>query len=259
MDRVSVIIISRNESANIGACVHSARLITEDIVVGDSGSTDDTVAIARKAGAKVIQIEWKGFGDARNQCAAEAQYDWILALDADERMTPELVESVKKLDDRNALIIFGYKRQNYYKGRKIRFGEWGRDKVFRLYHRGHVHWDLSPVHELLTGQGTNRQMIPGFVKHFPIRNAGQNTEKTNRYAILNAEKYFQSGKRASFVKRFLSPLFNFLKMYVLLLGFLDGRAGLEIAWATTRYVWLKYHLLHEMIRKQKQAVSVQSK
>ena len=246
MDKVSVIIITRNEAANIGACVDSARMLTDDIVVIDSGSTDDTVAIAHKAGARILNIVWNGFGDARNQGAAQTRYDWVLALDADERITMDLVGSIKALDAHANGAIYGFKRQNYFMGRKILFGEWGRDKVFRLYHKARVSWDLSPVHEVLTGEGTAQKIISGFVKHFPVRNASQNTEKTNRYASLNAEKYFQNGKDASFVKRFFSPVFNFLKMYVLLLGFLDGKAGFEIAWATTRYVWLKYHLLHQM-------------
>ena len=246
MDQVTVIIITKNEAANVGACVQSARMLTDDVIVIDSGSSDDTVAIAENAGARILLIDWKGFGEARNRGAAYAKYDWILALDADERMTQDLVVQVKKLDAGNDSLIYGFKRQNYFMGRKIRFGEWGRDKVFRLYNRSRVAWDLSPVHELLTGYGTEKKIIPGYVEHYPVRTESQNTEKTNRYARLNAEKYFQNGKKASIVKRFVSPLFNFLKMYVFMLGFLDGKAGFEIARATTRYVWLKYHLLHEM-------------
>jgi glycosyltransferase involved in cell wall biosynthesis len=247
MQPVSVIIITKNEAANVAACIQSARLLTSDVILIDTGSTDDTVAIARCEGARILEISWLGFGDARNRGASIALYDWILAIDADERVTPELVSSIQccTLD---TTVIYGFRRQNYFIGHYVRFGEWGRDRVYRLYNRTRVQWDLEPVHEILVGSGTMRVLIPGFVRHFPVQNAIQNTEKTNRYAALNAEKYFKNGKKASFTKRFLSPLFNFLKMYILFLGFLDGRAGFEIAWATTRYVWLKYHLLHQMYR-----------
>jgi glycosyltransferase involved in cell wall biosynthesis len=247
MQPVSVIIITKNEAANVAAGIQSARLLTDDVIVIDSGSTDDTVSIARKEGARILEIIWKGFGDARNKGAAIARYNWILAVDADERVTPELVSTINSRD-LDPSVIYGFRRQNYFLGHHVRFGEWGRDRVYRLYNRDRVCWDLAPVHELLVGENTSRLLIPGFLRHYPVQNAIQNTEKTNRYAALNAEKYHQNGKKATFVKRFLSPAFNFFKMYILFLGFLDGRAGLEIALATTRYVWLKYHLLHQLNR-----------
>ena len=246
MNGVSIVIITKNEADNIIDCISSARLVSNDIIVVDSGSTDATVERAQQAGAKVISITWSGFGAARNTGAANAQNDWVLSIDADERATNEMAESVKTADISDALVIYGFKRQNYFLGKKIRFGEWGRDSVYRFYNRTHVSWDLSPVHEHLTGENCTKKILKGAIDHYPVIREEQNTEKTIRYATLNAEKFFQQGKKATFEKRFLSPAFDFIKSYIFLLGFLDGKQGFIIAQSTSRYVRLKYKFLHQL-------------
>ncbi len=243
---VSVIIITKNEAENITGCIEGARMASDDIIVIDSGSTDATVALAEKAGARVITVLWEGFGAARNAGAKVALNDWILAIDADERVTRELANAVGAINTGDEAVIYGFKRQNYFLGKKIRFGEWGRDKVYRLYNRKRVAWDLSPIHEHPVGENTTHKMIGGAADHYPVTREEQNTEKTIRYATLNAEKFYMRGKKATFVKRFLSPAFNFFKCYVLLLGFLDGKEGFAIARVTSYYVWLKYDLLHKL-------------
>ena len=248
MNAVSVIIITKNEAGNISDCISSARLVSNDIIVIDSGSTDATVSLAQQAGAKVSSVTWSGFGAARNTGAAGAQNDWILAIDADERVTKNMAASVKEINFTDSLIIYGFKRQNYFLGKKIRFGQWGLDTVYRLYNRRHVSWDLSPVHEHLTGENTTRKMLKGAIDHYPVVREEQNTEKTIRYATLNAEKYFKQGKKSTIEKRYLSPLFDFVKSYIFLLGFLDGKQGFVIARSTSRYVQLKYRFLHELNR-----------
>jgi glycosyltransferase involved in cell wall biosynthesis len=246
MNAISVIVITKNEAANIAACIASARLVSDDIIVIDSGSTDETIELATQAKAKIIKIEWKGFGDARNTGASHAAHDWILAIDADERVIPALVAAIKNIADDNPSVIYGFKRQNYFLGKKIRFGEWGKDKVYRFYNRNQVSWDRSPIHENLVGDHTVKKIINGSVEHYPVIRPEQNTEKTIRYATLNAQKFFQQGKKASFEKRFLSPVFNFVKCYFLLLGILDGKQGYVISKTTSYYVWLKYDLLHKL-------------
>jgi len=246
MNEISVVIITKNEAAHITDCIKSAQLITADILVSDNGSTDDTLSLAEKAGAKVIKTEWKGFGTTRNMAAAFAKHNWILALDADERITQELKNSLDQLNFENNNRVYGFKRQNYFLGKKIRFGEWGRDSVYRFYNRTHVSWDLSPVHEHLTGENCTKKILKGAIDHYPVIREEQNTEKTIRYATLNAEKFFQQGKKATFEKRFLSPAFDFIKSYIFLLGFLDGKQGFIIAQSTSRYVRLKYKFLHQL-------------
>ncbi len=246
MDAISVIIITKNEADNISNCIKSARLVSNDILVVDSGSTDVTIYNAQHAGAKVISIEWTGFGAARNAGSVSAQNDWVLAIDADERVTENMAVTIKKINFNDDFVIYGFKRQNYFLGKKIRFGQWGRDTVYRLYNRKHVSWDLSPVHEHLIGEHTNKQMLKGVIDHYPVVREEQNSEKTIRYATLNAEKYFKQGKRSTLEKRYLSPVFDFVKSYIFLLGFLDGKQGFVIARSTSRYVQLKYRFLHQL-------------
>ena len=251
MQSVSVIIITKNEAANIQACINSARLVSNDIIVIDSGSTDDTVRIAQDGGANIVLIKWTGFGNARNIGAQNAKNDWILAVDADERVTPQLEAALKHLGQPDINTIYGFSRQSYFLGKKIRFGEWGRNKVYRLYNRKTVEWDLTPVHENLIGEINQKQILGGYLEHYTVITKQQDREKNYRYAKLYAQKFNQEGKKATWVKRFLSPVFNFVQTYFLRLGFLDGKEGFFIAQSTTRYVWLKYKYLH-LLNKGKQ-------
>lgn len=251
MDTVSIIIITKNEADNIVNCINSALRVTSDIIVVDSGSSDDTVKLATQAGARVITIQWTGFGAARNIGAANARYDWILAIDADERITDTMVSSVAASNKDDDRVIYGFKRQSFFLGKKIRFGTWGRDSVYRLYNRNRVSWDLSAVHEELTGKDTLLKMLNGPIEHYTVASEEENTEKTNRYATLSADKYFTQGRRATLEKRFLSPAFEFVRSYILLLGFLDGRPGYVIARSSAHYIALKYRLLHQLYRDRK--------
>ena len=244
MDNVSVIIITKNEVANIANCIECARLISNNIIVIDSGSTDETVKIAKRCGAEIIVVPWQGYGFARNSGAKIALHDWILAIDADERVTEKLANEIKEISNVDASVVYGFRRENYYLGKHIKFGEWGRDKVYRLYNRNKVTWDLSPVHEDLMGQNIVKKVLKSKAKHFTVITHEQDIEKVNRYALLSAEKLYKQNKKSTFIKRFLSPVFNFLQSYVLRLGFLDGKPGLMIAISTMRYVWLKNKILY---------------
>jgi len=246
MQQITVVIIAKNESKNIRDCVLSCKQVTDKIIVVDSGSTDDTIAVAERAGARVVIKEWQGYGRTRNAGADEALNDWILNLDADERITEMLASSIKKLAAPDGKTIYGFKRTVFYKGQRIRFGEWGRDKVYRIYNRKYAAWNDAAVHEDIEGEGCRRELLEGTALHFTVANDVQDSEKVQKYARLSAKKYYKEGKKATLTKRFLAPVFSFLKTYILYFGFLDGKAGLEIALSITKYVWLKYRILHEM-------------
>lgn len=243
---ISVVIITKNEAANIKTCIECAGLISADIIVIDSDSTDSTVSIAKQAGANVINVPWQGYGYARNIGAKNAKNDWVLALDADEHLDISFADAVKNIKEFNPQTIYGCKWQNYFIGKKINFGEWGNEKIFRLYNKKSASWDIAPVHEKLLGTNLKRELISGYVNHYSITSLQQNAEKTKRYALLGAQKLHQKQRNATFVKRYLSPLFNFIKMYFFQLGFLDGKEGFIIAASTTKYVWLKYRILHQL-------------
>ena len=243
---LSVVIITFNESANIVDCVRSARTVSEDVVVVDSGSTDDTVALARQAGARTFSIDWVGYGHSRNYGAGKALNDWILALDADERITPALAHSLRALPEPDSHTVFRFRRRNFLNFQAIRFGTLGFEKVTRVYHRCQSSWDLTLVHEKLVGRELKHVVIAGSLLHYGWKDAEDYRIRAVRYARLSAAKYRLEGREAGWLKRIGSPLFNAFKSYVLQFGFLEGGRGLTIARTIFHYSWMKYHFLHEL-------------
>lgn len=243
---ISVVIITKNEEKNISDCLESAFLISNNVIVADTGSTDNTITIATKRGANVISIAWNGYGNARNEAAKNAINDWIFALDADERITHTLAAKINSLELINANILYGCKRESFLINKKIEYGDWGRDKVYRLYNKQSTQWDLALVHENIISTGLTKQQIAGSLLHYTMDSLQKYRLKTLRYAQLSAEKYFIQQKKATFVKRYVSPVFVFIQTYIFRLGFLDGREGFVIAQYSALYVWTKYNLLHKM-------------
>lgn len=249
MNSISVIIIAKNEADNIADCIYSARLISVDIIVADSASTDDTVKNAVKVGARLLPVTWSGYGNARNTAAAIAVNDWIIALDADERITPELASSINALSLTDDKKLFGFKRANFLGSKKIVFGEWGRDKLYRLYNKKQAAWNLALVHENIEGLGLEKSIISGELLHYTMKDVQEYYAKTILYAQLSADKYLAQKKRPSFLKRFISPVYSFLQNYIFRLGFLDGKEGFIIARTSSRYIYLKYKFLKQLIDK----------
>lgn len=249
MQLISVIIIAKNEADNITDCIISAKQISKDIIVADSGSTDKTQQFAIKAGAKFLPVIWTGYGQARNDAANFAANNWIVALDADERITPELAASIKSLSLSDDKILYGFKRVNFLANKKIVFGEWGRDKLYRLYNKKQASWNLVLVHENIVGAGLTKKIIPGQLLHYTMKDVKEYYAKTILYAQLSAAKYVAQGKKPTLLKRFISPAFSFAQNYLFRFGFLDGKEGLIIAKTTSRYIYLKYKFLKELIEK----------
>jgi glycosyltransferase involved in cell wall biosynthesis len=249
MNPLSVVIITRNEEHNIADCIRSAQLISNDIIVVDSGSKDQTVSIALTLGASIIRTGWKGYGASRNLGAGKAKHNWILALDADERITENLAESIRqtRFDDKNC--IYRFKRKNYLGKKKISFGTLGFETVKRIYNRNYAEWDLTPVHEKLIAPGATRKIIKGHIEHYGLKNAADYKAKAVLYAQMSAEKYFLQGRSAGLLKRIFSPFFNSVKSYVFQLGFLDGSQGWVSARTIAYYSWLKYFYLHQLIHE----------
>jgi glycosyltransferase involved in cell wall biosynthesis len=243
---ISIVIITKNEEASIYGCVKSAQLLGSNVIVVDSGSTDRTIEIAENAGAQVVRTEWKGYGYSRNLGADAAKHDWIFALDADERITPELVASIATLDPLNLESIYGFRRDNFFFGERIRFGTLGFEKAYRLYNRTVAKWNAFPVHEKIVSDNCKQTFTSGHFLHYGIRDLASWKLKKKHYAKLGACKYFEQGKKAGLVKRLSAASFNAFKSFVLQLGFLDGRKGWIIAKVILSYTWLKYKYLHEM-------------
>jgi glycosyltransferase involved in cell wall biosynthesis len=253
---VSIVIITKNEADIIGRSIDRAKLISHDIVVIDSGSIDGTAQIAREAGCRVYQKTWDGYAANKNKGIELAEHDWILSIDADEIPDDELILTIStlKLDDVNT--VYDIKFRSYFGNKQIRFGKWGRDHHIRLFNRTRVRWSESPVHETLNIPAhTRRVRISGNLNHYSVKDVADFKNKSTNYAQLCAQKYYLDGKRSTAVKLYLSPLFNFIKNYIFYRGFLDGRAGLEIATLTLIHTRLKYNLLKNMEQQNVKPIS----
>jgi glycosyltransferase involved in cell wall biosynthesis len=247
MQKISVVIICRNEEDEIGRTLQSLRGLTDDIVVLDNGSTDNSKHIIRDSGARLIEESWEGFGKTKNKATSFAKYDWVLNLDADESIDDELKNSLLHLSLQNDHEVFEIKFKNFFGGTYLRFGEWGNDKHVRLFNRRAINWNEAIVHEELILPGDARvKRLGGFVLHYTVKNETEFAAKMLNYGRLNGEKYAREGKRSSWVKVYLAPAFSFLKYYVFKLGFLDGRAGFICAKMSSYYTHVKYARLLEL-------------
>ena len=222
--KLSAIVIAQNEEAAIGACL-DALAWCQEIILVDSGSEDRTCEIAAKRGARVIEHEWEGYGPQKNFAVSRAANDWVLCVDADEIVSPELRASMEAVLAAPALRAYEMARCNRFMGVWLRHGEGYPDWKLRLFDRRAARWSDDPVHErVLTDERVGR--LEGDLLHDSAETLHSYLEKQNRYTTLQAQALYRAGKRASAAKLVLSPLFRFLKFYVLRAGFLDGVPGL---------------------------------
>ncbi len=244
---LSVVIITRNEAHIIGTTLQSLQGITDDYIVVDSGSTDNTIAICKDFGANVIETNWDGYGQNKNKGISEAKYNWILNLDADEAIDETLKAAIQQLELLDENTVYNFKFKNFFCNKWIRYGEWSGDNHVRLFNREKVKWNTAAVHEELTlSSDTKLVTLPGNVLHFTTQHIDEYISKTLAYAKLNATKYHAQGKQANFFKLRVAPGLTFFQHYILRLGFLDGWEGYLIAKTTAWYTFLKYSFLKEM-------------
>jgi len=227
---ITAVIICKNEVSLIEDCIRSVAPVCDEVLVLDSQSTDGTPEKAVSLGAKVLSVQWLGYGATKNFGADTAQHPWILSIDADERLSPELQLEISKLDLSNP-GVFAFNRLNYFCGQAIRYSGWFPEWRPRLYHRDVASWSSDAVHEVLElGSGMSVQRLSGLFHHFSYQEAGQLGFKSKKYALLKAMEWRNQGKFPSVIRLLVSPIWRFLKTYVLRRGFLDGVAGFKIAW-----------------------------
>ncbi len=246
---ISACIIAFNEADRISDCLASLAFCDE-IVLVDSGSTDATAAIAEAAGARVLQRAFDGFRSQKAYCVGAATHDWVLCLDADERVSDTLRQSILAARDGGFANAAGYRfsRLSDYFGRFLRHGNAYPDRVMRLFDRRHGGWrGKREIHEAASVDGTVGT-LRGDLIHYPYRSLMQQLSKTERYAQMMAEHDHARGKRASWSKLVLAPAWRFWRGYLLRGGFLDGWRGLVYAYVRANYVrqksimlWLLQH------------------
>ncbi len=244
---VSIVIITKNEAEVIASCVEKSIQITDDVVIIDSGSTDETLAIAGKYGCRTFTMPWAGYGANKNKGIEVAKYNWILSIDADEVPDDELIKTLRHLDYSDISVVYDIKFSSYFGKKPVRFGSWGRDHHIRLFNRKLVRWSDTLVHEtLLFPQNIKVEKLKGRLHHYSAKDVEEYERKSSYYAEMCARKYFAAGKKAGVVKLYLSPLFGFIKNYIFNLGFLDGREGWAIAKITLNNTRRKYLILNRM-------------
>ena len=242
---VTATLITLNEAANIQAALESLSWADEIIVV-DSQSTDDTVAIARRFTDKVIVRPWPGYSAQKNFAAEQASHDWIFSLDADERVTPALAAEIKSLLAAGPACA-GYRvpRVTFHLGRWMRSTDWYPDYQLRFYDRRRAQWAGKHVHESVKAEGRVED-LRGELQHYAYRDLAHHFQTMDRYTTLAARQMFEEGRRAGFFDLMVPPPAAFLRNYILRGGIRDGVPGLIVSAMNARYVGLKFAKLWEL-------------
>jgi glycosyltransferase involved in cell wall biosynthesis len=246
---LSVVIIAKNAATQISACIESAAFADEVLVV-DSGSEDETRAIAEVRGCRLIEKEWLGFGRQKQFAVGEAKHDWVLCLDVDERVSDALKSSIDAVFQGGSPPKFAYRmpRRNRFLGRWLCHGEGYPDYSLRLFHRAHASWSNDEVHEAVITT-VEVGMLRGDLMHDSAEDVTNYLAKQNRYSSLHAQALYTQGVRAGYLKLFLSPLARFIKFYFIRLGFLDGGPGFAHVAIGCFAAFAKYAKLIELSRR----------
>lgn len=224
-ERLTVTIIAKNEVSKIGACLASVTDVADEVVVVDSGSTDGTADLCRRTGARVIVTDWPGFGVQKQRATDAASSDWVLCLDADERLSPELARSILDALQSPKHNAYRFARTNRFMGRYLKHGEGYPDWSLRLFNRKYARWSDDAVHERVIAKGPVGTLV-GDLLHDTAETLERYLDKQNRYTSIAAASALSGGRRVSAVQLILSPGLRFVKFYVLRKGFLDGVPGL---------------------------------
>ncbi|POA97981.1 glycosyltransferase family 2 protein [Chromobacterium sinusclupearum] len=246
---ISVVLITKNAGQQLEQCLQSVGF-ADEIVLVDSGSTDNTLAIAAAYRAKVIHQEWLGFGPQKQFAVEQASHDWVLCLDADEYLSPELALSINKILDNPQAEAYRFARCNRFMGRFLKHGEGYPDWSLRLFDRRRARWSDDVVHEYVICEGPVEK-LDGDLMHESGEDIARYLSKQNRYTTLQAEQLFARGKKAGAAKLVFSPLLRFFKFYLVRRGFLDGLAGLVHISIGCFNSYIKYAKLIELHRLSK--------
>jgi len=237
-------VITRDAAGEIADCLASAAFAGEVLVV-DSGSRDDTVEIARRRGARIIEHAWAGFGAQKNFAVGAASHDWVLCVDADERVTPEMAASIASEIAAPRASAYAFARRNRFLGRWLAHGEGYPDWNVRLFDRRRARWSDDAVHEHVVADGPVMR-LSGDLLHASAESLDAYLAKQNRYTTLQAAAMHARGERAGAMRLLVSPIARFVRFYVLKLGFLDGVAGLVHIAIGCQNSFLKYAKLRAL-------------
>lgn len=238
MPTLSAILITKNEEVDLPACLESVSFADEIIIV-DNGSTDQTPEIAKGHKAKFYVEEWHGFGPQKNLSLSKASCDWVFSIDADEIVPPKLMIEILKTIDNSVYDGYEIPRITSFCGKKVRFGDWGRDKVLRLFKRGCGEFTNDQLHERIVVKGVTGTLKQALI-HNSVSSIEDAKEKMVEYAKISAK-----GRNGSFTKAILRGGWTFFRSYVLLFGWLDGWTGFRVAQLCAKGTYLRYTFAKE--------------
>jgi len=245
--KISAYIIAYNEEDKISDCIKSI-LWADEIIVADSNSTDGTCEIAENLGAKIVQIEFNGYGNLRNEAISYCKGDWIFSLDSDERCTEKVRDEILLLIKDAPLDIYKVPRKNFFMGKWIKFSGWYPNfRQPQLFRAGMMSYDNKPVHEGFISYSKKKiGKLNNEIWQFPYKNIEEVMQKANRYSSLGAQKLNDNAKKGSVLKALLHGTWAFIKHYIFKLGFLDGGAGFVIAFGNFEGTFYRYVKLYEL-------------
>ena len=243
MNKISTIVITYNEQANIERCLKSVAPFSEEVIVVDSRSTDRTVEIAQDCGATVIERDWPGYGVQRQFALEQASNEWVFSIDADEVVSQELSDEIQNLTFKHE----GYEmpRPVWYLNRWIKHGVWYPGYIVRLFRKDRARVSDHAVHESIMVDGRIGR-LKGDLLHYSYRDLDHHIEKINDFTTISAREMVDRGRHAGFVQIAFYPSLEFLKTYILKRGFMDGLAGFVVAILHSFYVFLKHAKLFEI-------------
>lgn len=246
---LTVSIITLNEERNLARTLESVKSFADEIVIVDSGSTDKTEEIAKNFNAKFYFQKWLGYGLQRNKAIDLATSEWVLNIDADEEISPDLACEIKKIkENKNSQYeVYKINFMSVCFGKKIKYGGWSNSYRIRLFKKSAGRFNKNNVHEEFICKGEVGK-IKQYIYHHSYSDLADYFEKFNKYTTLGAIEYYKKNKKANLFSIVFSPVFKFLRMYVFRLGFLDGLEGFLLATTSSLYTMVKYYKLREIYK-----------
>lgn len=251
MNMISVLIIAKNEAGSIGRAIKSVEGLDEVLVL-DSGSSDNTPTIAQEAGARLISTDWPGFAEQRRRALSLAKNDWCLFLDADEELDGDLRISLMTFKPGTGVSGYYLNRANYFLGRRLRHGRWAKDRQLRLFIKGKALISDRHVHEGVEINGGTTDWPHGYILHHTAPTLQRYLEKQNSYTSLEAGQKTAEGRIFSTLKFVFSPPNEFFKLYLWQGGYRDGMRGFILATLSSLYkyaVWAKVYQAQKVLGK----------
>lgn len=241
MSKISAVIITKNEEANIEKCISSCLPAVDEVIVIDAHSSDNTKRIAEGLGAKVFVQDWVNYSYNKNLGNERASHNFILSIDADEELSEALAQSIIGIKE-NLSGAYSMNRLNNYYGHFVKRGGFYPDKKVRLFDKRKVHWEGDSVHEWLNHSQVSVDHLSGDLHHYTYSDLADHLERQNRYAALAAEKLKSKSATTLFFKQWFSPPVRFVQSFLLKGGFLEGRLGFTLAKMHARDAWIKHKL-----------------